>query len=271
MDGSNITKRASVGLPWATRDDALFRIVYFGEALRAMTEHVSDALISGPCEPMIDVLDDAFDRMSEVRPSFSPEEFTLYVMSRMLGLCEDDEEARQFRIGAAQYIVKSAKALPEDYAVIVEDAERMLADNDVDENAAQAAIADARAETQAEPSAPSQDASGLAASAPLGLEEAVAMARAEPAAKAEARPLALRKAVPAAPVADTREAISDTENRRPVRIRYTERQGGVFGEVTDKIIIGGAVFVFLTAIFLMAGGIAELPGVEIFSRERVGW
>ncbi|GEM_PF-2767980 len=127
MDGSSSVVIPSASVPGGlAREDALFRIVYYGEALRAMTEHVSDALISGPCVPMIDLLDEAFDRMSETRDSFGPEEFTLFVMSKMLGLCDDVDEARQFQIGAAKYILKSAESLPDDYQPVVDDARQML-------------------------------------------------------------------------------------------------------------------------------------------------
>jgi hypothetical protein len=125
MDGSKIVI-PSASLPTGlAREDALFRIVYYGEALRAMTEHVSDTLISGPCVPMIELLDEAFDRMSETRDTFGPEEFTLFVLSKMLGLCDDDE-ARQFQVGAAEYILKSADALPDHYRPVVDDARQML-------------------------------------------------------------------------------------------------------------------------------------------------
>jgi hypothetical protein len=126
MDGSTVvipTAKPPAGL---AREDALFRIVYYGEALRAMTEHVSDTLISGPCVPMIEMLDEAFDRMSQTRDSFGPEEFTLFVMSKMLGLCDDVDEARQFQVGAAQYILKSADSLPEAYQAVIDDARQML-------------------------------------------------------------------------------------------------------------------------------------------------
>lgn len=126
MDGSKIVI-PSASLPAGlAREDALFRIVYYGEALRAMTEHVSDTLISGPCVPMIELLDESFDRMSESRDTFGPEEFTLFVMSKMLGMCDDDDEARQFQVGAAQYILKSADALPDHYKPVVDDARQML-------------------------------------------------------------------------------------------------------------------------------------------------
>ena len=48
--------------------------------------------------------------MSDTRDNFGPEEFTLFVMSKMLGLCDDVDEARLFQIGAAKYILKSAES-----------------------------------------------------------------------------------------------------------------------------------------------------------------
>jgi hypothetical protein len=132
MDGSSLGAPSGVAVGHFSGPDALFRVVYYGEALRAMTEHVSDSLITGACGPMLELLDGAFDRFSEAKESFSPEEFTLYVLSLMLNLCEDAEEARQFRIGAARYIVRSAPVLPEGYGPIVEDARKMLRTADGD-------------------------------------------------------------------------------------------------------------------------------------------
>jgi hypothetical protein len=48
MDGSAVVIPSAKPPAGLAREDALFRIVYYGEALRAMTEHVSDSLISGP-------------------------------------------------------------------------------------------------------------------------------------------------------------------------------------------------------------------------------
>jgi hypothetical protein len=126
MDGSAVVIPSAKPPAGLAREDALFRIVYYGEALRAMTEHVSDSLISGQCAPMIEMLDEAFDTLSDKRDSFGPEEFTLFVMSKMLGMCDDADEARQFQVGAAQYILKSADALPDTYKPVVEDAQQML-------------------------------------------------------------------------------------------------------------------------------------------------
>jgi hypothetical protein len=265
MDGSSITRPVGLGSAVGVRQDTLFRIVYYGEALRAMTEHVSDSLISGSCEPMIDELDDAFDRMSEARPSFSPEEFTLFVMSRMLGLCEDAEEARHFRLGAARYIVKSAQALPDDYAPIVEDARRMLDEQD------KPAIAVEQTERADAPPVPAE-APALPAPASPVLEEAVSLARAAapPGGTprvAIAAPLPLRAATNATvPAHDV-----DVERRRPVRIRRQNADGFGSSRHFDKVIIGGAVAAFLVFVFVMMSGLAELPGYEIFSRERVRW
>jgi hypothetical protein len=126
MDGSAVVIPSAKPPAGLARENALFRIVYYGEALRAMTEHVSDSLISGQCAPMIEMLDDSFDTLSDKRDSFGPEEFTLFVMSKMLGMCDDAAEARQFQVGAAQYILKSADALPGTYKPVIDDAREML-------------------------------------------------------------------------------------------------------------------------------------------------
>jgi hypothetical protein len=130
MDGSTIVIPSAAAPSGLAREDALFRIVYYGEALRAITEHVNDTLIAGACGPMIEMLDEAFDTMSETRDTFGPEEFTLFVMSRMLGRCDTPDEAREFQVGAASYILKSAEALPDAYQPVVADARRMLGGSD---------------------------------------------------------------------------------------------------------------------------------------------
>jgi hypothetical protein len=48
-------------------------------------------------------------------------------MSKMLGMCDDADEARQFQVGAAQYILKSADALPDTYKPVVDDAQQIAA------------------------------------------------------------------------------------------------------------------------------------------------
>jgi hypothetical protein len=70
MDGSAVVIPSAKPPAGLAREDALFRIVYYGEALRAMTEHVSDSLISGPCVPMIEMLDEAFDTLSRQARQF---------------------------------------------------------------------------------------------------------------------------------------------------------------------------------------------------------
>lgn len=126
MDGSGIPEALARTPGALDGHDRLFRIVYYGEALRAICEHVSETLISGPQEPLLELLGDAYDHLSQVRSSFGPEEFSLYVMSLMVGLCDDPDEARQFRLGAAEYILRSAVNLPAEYVGIVREAEDVL-------------------------------------------------------------------------------------------------------------------------------------------------
>jgi len=111
----------------ASEDQGILRIIYFGEALRAVQTYVSETLLSGPSEPMIDVLDAAFDRLSDIRSGFTPEEFTTYYMSILLELCEDADEARRLRRGAMRYMLASASALPPEFSSVLEDARRLLA------------------------------------------------------------------------------------------------------------------------------------------------
>lgn len=118
----------------ASEDQGILRIIYFGEALRAVQSYVSETLLSGPSEPMIDVLDGAFDRLSEIRSGFTPEEFTTYYMSILLELCEDADEARQLRRGAMRYMLASAAALPVEFSSVLEDARRLLAEEGMRES-----------------------------------------------------------------------------------------------------------------------------------------
>lgn len=132
MDGSNLSDRTVGEFLHLDRPDALFRVVYFGEALRAVTEYVSDTLITGPHGPIMSLLDDAFDRMSIARPSFGPEEFSLFVMSLLAGLSDDEHDTKQLRLGAAQYILSVAAKLPAEYEEIVAEARQLLATPQVD-------------------------------------------------------------------------------------------------------------------------------------------
>lgn len=107
--------------------NGLRRIIYYGEALRAVSTYLSNDLIDGPFEPIVAQLSDAFDRLAAERPGFTPEEFTLYFMSVLLGLSEDPEETRKIKLGSARYILKSAAALPAEFNLIVKDARALLA------------------------------------------------------------------------------------------------------------------------------------------------
>jgi len=107
-------------------DQTLLRTIYFGEALRAVQTYVSDSLLSGASEPMIDLLGEAFERLLRSRSGFTPEEFTTYYMSMLLDLCEDAEEASRLRLGAMRYLLASEPALPTEFSSVIEDARRWL-------------------------------------------------------------------------------------------------------------------------------------------------
>jgi hypothetical protein len=112
----------------ATREDdqELIRTIYFGEALRAIQTYVSETLLSGPSEPMLDLLGEAFERLRNARSEFTPEEFTTYYMSMLLDLCQDADETRRLKSGAMHYMLASAAALPPDFSSLVEEARRLL-------------------------------------------------------------------------------------------------------------------------------------------------
>lgn len=129
MGSTGMAEQDGTDVAEALGPDALLKLVHFGEALSALTEHVGDRFLSGPPEPILSVLETAYAHLGEVRVSFPPEEFTLLVMSRLLADCTDTDEAKAFQRGAVRYIARSASRLPPDYASIVEDARRMMREN----------------------------------------------------------------------------------------------------------------------------------------------
>ncbi len=126
MDGSGIGESYAVETGRFDNPDGLIRLIHYGAALRAVAEHVDERLVTGPSGPMLDLLDHAFDRFMQARPTFRIEEFSLFVMSLMLNLCEDEAEAQRVRVGSARFILLSAPKLPRDYAPIIAGARRML-------------------------------------------------------------------------------------------------------------------------------------------------
>lgn len=131
MDGSHTVLGHLLGSDGLPYSPTLSRIICYGEALRAVNDHVSDQIITGPYEPMIDLLDDAYDRFARSRVTYAPEEFAIFVMSLLLDLCKDEQEASKLRLGAARYILRSAPILPDDYAAIIESARRIYRTNEV--------------------------------------------------------------------------------------------------------------------------------------------
>jgi hypothetical protein len=128
MDGAGHAEAYDLGRRHADAPDGLIRIIHYGTALQAMSEHVDKRLISGPPGPMLDLLDHAYDRFATAPGAMRTEEFTLFVMSLMLSLCDDPDEERRLRIGAARYMVTVASRLPEKYTPIIDGARRLLRD-----------------------------------------------------------------------------------------------------------------------------------------------
>lgn len=126
MDGSRTVLGNRVELEAIPYSNSSLRIICYGEALRALADHVSNQFLTGPYAPMVNLLEDAYDRFTKSRVTCAPEEFTIFVMSLLLDLCEDAEEAMALRQGAARYILKVAPNLPDDYAGIITSARKLL-------------------------------------------------------------------------------------------------------------------------------------------------
>jgi uncharacterized membrane protein len=193
----------------------------------------------------IGMLDEAYDRFSDARDSFSPEEFTLYVMSQMLSLCEDAEEARQFRLGAATYIIRSASALPEDYAPIIADAQQMVRAEEL------ARITAPEPATEPEPVSAGEAPTEQSAEAALAVAPEPAP---DPAPMAAAQPSAATKAAPAARAGARPAADTVHRARRP----SSGRSRSVFDYI-EKGIVTLLVVGLLGSLLLYSSGMIELP------------
>lgn len=108
----------------------LFRTIAYGEALRAAATYLSSKLLEPPTAPTLDLLDDAYERMTRRRSTFSPEDFGLYVLSLILELAEAEaeEDAQRVRIGAARYLLDVTPCLAPDLQALAADARRILAE-----------------------------------------------------------------------------------------------------------------------------------------------
>jgi len=269
MDGSSSVVIPSASVPGGlAREDALFRIVYYGEALRAMTEHVSDTLISGPCVPMIGLLDEAFDRMSETRDNFGPEEFTLFVMSKMLGLCDDVDEARLFQIGAAKYILKSAEALPDAYRPVIDDARQML------RRTAPLAVTSGNSTAPSETEARAPDMDRTPPDAPMPAEaprEKAAVTRAPPApAISEPTPRPRPPATPAATSRPQRLQPRGTPSNDPQMQPGRGRSAKGSSNVSELLVLLTVIFIGIALTSLVLLGYIDPSDLTATDRERVG-
>jgi hypothetical protein len=126
MDATRHPARDMSDLVRNLGDEPLWRLVCYGEALRAVMDHVGERFLPEPADAVLTLLDTAFDHLSDVRVDFPPEEFTLLVLSRLLATCKDSREARAFQRGAVRYITCAAPSLPPDYDTVVEDARHLM-------------------------------------------------------------------------------------------------------------------------------------------------
>ncbi|WP_172292523.1 hypothetical protein [Pseudoruegeria sp. HB172150] len=117
------------------------KIIYYGEALRTVSPCFGETPMAGPDRPTVAWLEETYDRLQADRPDATPEEFTLYFMSVVLGRIEDAEAARRVRLDSMRYIVRSAAVLPPDYAPIIRDARKRLKEHARQDEAAPTPVA----------------------------------------------------------------------------------------------------------------------------------
>jgi hypothetical protein len=239
MDGSGIPEGLARTPGALEGHDRLYRIIYYGEALRAISEHASETLISGPQEPMLELLGDAYDHLSQVRPGFGPEEFALYVMSLMMGLCDDPDEEQQLRVGAADYIVRSAVKLPAEYCGIVREAEEVLRNHrGPEEDAVRAGARRLLSQQSTRSDAPNTDRRSNRGS------KAVSTRRAE-----------------------DRAAASDQSVPSPVTRRARRKSGRI--AAFERVAVAVFLFGWLVLVLAFAFGGLELPASDLSSAGHV--
>lgn len=102
------------------------RAVCFGEALRAIAIHVGEDIASPPSNQILMVFEAAFRHMKTTRKGFSPQDFTLYAMSRLLLQLKSNEDIQRLRLGAAQYMLDVYSQLSFEFRVLAAEARELL-------------------------------------------------------------------------------------------------------------------------------------------------
>lgn len=117
------TIRAFEGSQRTTNED--LRDVAFGEALRAMTFFGCLEYRPGTEDRTRTLLEQSYQVMCERRKTFTPEDFALYFLSRLIdevGPAQRDD----FRHGAAEYMLARQSRLSREIAPLAQDARELL-------------------------------------------------------------------------------------------------------------------------------------------------
>ena len=99
--------------------------IVFGEALLAMTTFAGIDPENIPNHRTDELLEQAYNMMVKVRFRFSPEEFALYFLSRLLDRVERASRPL-LQHGAARYLVEKRRRLSGDIAALSVEAHRLL-------------------------------------------------------------------------------------------------------------------------------------------------
>ena len=99
----------------------------FGEALLAISRFSDLDFASPPSEHILELLDAAYTHMSQVRPNFTPEDFSLYVFSLLLECCQSDDERSKLKLAASKYLIGKSSRLSADFRALADHASSVVA------------------------------------------------------------------------------------------------------------------------------------------------
>ena len=84
----------------------------------AVSAYTELDIVSPPDAQIIELLDCAYDQITSMRRSVSPEDFTVYVFSLLLVCCRDEDEMAAVRSGARVYMADVVTRLSRDIAIL---------------------------------------------------------------------------------------------------------------------------------------------------------
>ena len=88
--------------------------------------HVGEDIVSPPNNQLLILFEAAYRRMKTTRGDFSPQDFAMYAMSRLLLQLKKEEEILRLRFGAAQYLLKVKAQLASDFRELASEAQALL-------------------------------------------------------------------------------------------------------------------------------------------------